>query len=32
VVRRREDGSMEVATTPLPAMSDGLRELLGGAH
>ena len=32
VVRRRSDGSMEVATTALPAMPDDLRALLGGAH
>jgi succinate dehydrogenase flavoprotein subunit len=32
VVRRRADGSMEVATTPLMTMPDELRELLGGAH
>jgi succinate dehydrogenase / fumarate reductase flavoprotein subunit len=32
VVRRRLDGSMEVATTALPEMSDELRSLLGSAH
>jgi succinate dehydrogenase / fumarate reductase flavoprotein subunit len=32
VVRRAADGSMEVATTDLPAMPDELRALLGGAH
>jgi len=32
VARRRQDGSMEVATTPLPEMSDELRDLLGSAH
>ena len=26
------DGSMEVATTPLPSMADELRELVGAAH
>jgi succinate dehydrogenase / fumarate reductase flavoprotein subunit len=33
VVRRREDGSMDVTTTKLPAMPDELGSLLGGgAH
>ncbi len=32
VVRRSADGSMEVATTTLPAMPDDLRALLGAAH
>jgi succinate dehydrogenase / fumarate reductase flavoprotein subunit len=32
VVRRRQDGSMEVATTAIPKMPDDLRALLGGAH
>jgi succinate dehydrogenase / fumarate reductase flavoprotein subunit len=32
VVRRRLDGSMEVATTALPEMPDDLRALLGSAH
>jgi hypothetical protein len=33
VVRRREDGSMDVTTTKLPQMSDELGALLGGgAH
>lgn len=32
VVRRRLDGSMEVATTALPELSDELRALLGGGH
>jgi succinate dehydrogenase / fumarate reductase flavoprotein subunit len=32
VVRRRPDGSMEVATTALPAMPDELQALIGGAH
>jgi succinate dehydrogenase / fumarate reductase flavoprotein subunit len=32
VVRRRQDGSMEVATSPIPTMPDDLRALLGGAH
>jgi succinate dehydrogenase / fumarate reductase, flavoprotein subunit len=32
VVRRRADGSMEVATSALPAMPAELRRLLGGAH
>ena len=32
VVRRRPDGSMEVATTALPAMPDELQALLGSAH
>jgi succinate dehydrogenase / fumarate reductase flavoprotein subunit len=32
VVRRGRDGSMEVTTTPLPAMPKELRELLGGSH
>jgi succinate dehydrogenase flavoprotein subunit len=32
VVRRAADGSMEVATTSLPAMPDDLRALLGSAH
>ncbi|HEY4227195.1 MAG TPA: fumarate reductase/succinate dehydrogenase flavoprotein subunit [Candidatus Limnocylindrales bacterium] len=33
VVRRREDGSMDVTTTKLPAMRDDLGSLLGGgAH
>jgi succinate dehydrogenase / fumarate reductase flavoprotein subunit len=32
VVRRRPDGAMEVASTPLPPMPDELRALLGGAH
>ena len=32
VVRRRADGSMEVATTELPAMPDELRSLLPRAH
>jgi succinate dehydrogenase / fumarate reductase flavoprotein subunit len=32
VVRRRADGSMEVATTKLPAMPDELGALVGGGH
>jgi succinate dehydrogenase / fumarate reductase, flavoprotein subunit len=32
VVRRRSDGSMEVTTTPLPAMPEELRELLAASH
>ena len=32
VVRRGPDGSMEVATTPLPSMADELHELVGAAH
>jgi succinate dehydrogenase / fumarate reductase flavoprotein subunit len=32
VVRRRQDGSMEVATTTLPPMPADLGELLGSAH
>jgi succinate dehydrogenase / fumarate reductase flavoprotein subunit len=32
VVRRRPDGSMEVATTKLPEMTDELGALLGGGH
>ena len=32
VVRRRPDGSMEVATSALPSMPDDLQALLGGAH
>jgi succinate dehydrogenase / fumarate reductase flavoprotein subunit len=32
VVRRRQDGSMEVATSQIPKMPDDLRALLGGAH
>jgi succinate dehydrogenase / fumarate reductase flavoprotein subunit len=32
VVARSEDGSMAVATAPLPAMRDELRGLLGGGH
>jgi succinate dehydrogenase / fumarate reductase flavoprotein subunit len=32
VVRRRPDGSMEVATATLPAMPDDLRALVGAAH
>ena len=32
VVFRGRDGAMAVGTTALPAMSDELRELLGGAH
>ena len=32
VVRRRPDGSMEVATTAVPAIPDDLAGLLGGAH
>ena len=31
VVARSADGTMSVATTPLPAMSDELRGLLGGS-
>ncbi|HEY6569856.1 MAG TPA: hypothetical protein VIZ22_06180, partial [Candidatus Limnocylindrales bacterium] len=31
-VARAADGSMTVATTPLPAMPDALRGLLGGGH
>ena len=32
VVARSADGSMTVATAPLPAMPDALRGLLGGGH
>jgi succinate dehydrogenase / fumarate reductase flavoprotein subunit len=32
VARKRADGSMEVATTDLPAMGDELRSLLDTAH
>ncbi|MEO5704785.1 MAG: fumarate reductase/succinate dehydrogenase flavoprotein subunit [Candidatus Limnocylindrales bacterium] len=32
VVRRREDGSMDVTTTKLPAMPADLKKLLGSAH
>jgi succinate dehydrogenase / fumarate reductase flavoprotein subunit len=32
VVRRRPDGSMEVATTKLPEMSGELAALLPGGH
>jgi succinate dehydrogenase / fumarate reductase flavoprotein subunit len=32
VVRRRKDGSMEVATTDLPKLSSELRALLGPGH
>ncbi len=32
VARRRQDGSMDVATTALPAMPDDLQALLGSAH
>jgi succinate dehydrogenase / fumarate reductase, flavoprotein subunit len=32
VVRRRQDGSMDVATTTLPAMPNELQALLGSAH
>ena len=32
VVARSADGSMTVATAPLPAMPDALRDLLGGGH
>jgi succinate dehydrogenase / fumarate reductase flavoprotein subunit len=32
VVRRRSDGSMEIATTALPEMAGDLRGLLGDAH
>ncbi len=32
VVSRAPDGSMSIATTPLPAISDELRGLLGAAH
>jgi len=32
VVRRRQDGSMEVATTALPEMDDELSSLLGSGH
>jgi succinate dehydrogenase / fumarate reductase flavoprotein subunit len=31
-VARADDGSMQVTTTPLPAMPDSLRGLLGGGH
>ena len=31
-VARAEDGSMHVTTTPLPAMPEALRGLLGGGH
>jgi succinate dehydrogenase / fumarate reductase flavoprotein subunit len=32
IVRRRQDGSMEVETAKLPEMPEELRALLGGAH
>ncbi len=32
VVRKRPDGSMEVATTDLPPMPDDLRSLVGAGH
>src|SRR4029079_13664377 len=32
VVARTADGSMSVKASPLPAMPDELRSLLGGAH